>query len=148
MKHATWILGLALLALPAQADWQKNCDSSRAAVTGIQAGEFVCHDVTAADVDPPILSVNACENWDALWYPDPDGSGTDSTSTVAIYTCPDTDANITTNTAGCQPLDGGTTLGATNTEVFGAASVWMWADVSAFNDGGRIIVRCAQPSSR
>jgi hypothetical protein len=142
------ILALVLL-FPGVAlgDWQKFCTSTtppvgRPVAGSIQPGEWVCHDPQAGE-DPSPLNIAACENVDIFWYDDLSGAAT-STATVVLYTCPFSSSNTTT----CQPLNGGTTLSATNTEVFGAAGIWLYADVTADSNDPRLIVRCAQPSAK
>lgn len=163
-KLLTLLLGLGGLALPvvSSAEWQLGCQSG----TGFQrnsignGGSFVCHDPSAATDAPEILGIASCENVDVFFYDDLDGDGTASAGTHDVYTCPqgngddgDGDGSADLNTdaerrLGCQPLNGGTTLSSTNTEVFGMSGAWMWVDSAGATNDGRIIVRCAQPSGR
>ena len=96
--------------------------------------------------DPVRLDTVACENQDVQLYMDRNGSGSESDATAALYTCPGPDA-ITTLSAGCQPLDNGTTLNATAPEAFGIGADYLWADVlDAATQDPELRVRCAQPS--
>ena len=145
MKSFLVILAL-LLPLTAHAGKWNLFGSTTRQVNGLQAGEWASFDPVTADVDPVPLNLGSCENFDVFYYVDVDGSTTDSSSTVALYTCP----GDTSSTDACQPLNAGTgtTMSATVTEVFGASAIWLFADVSAFNEDARIIVKCAQPSQR
>jgi hypothetical protein len=143
MKSIVILIAL-LLPLVAQAGkWARYGNTSKL-TNGLQAGEWASFDPTSGDVDPVPLNLGSCENFDVFYYVDVDGGTPDSTSTVALYTCP----GDTSDTDACQPLNAGTTLTASATEVFGASAIWLFADVDAFNADARIIVKCAQPSQR
>ena len=147
-------LGALVVGLPATAEWQKGCISGTAHQSNsIGVGEFVCHEPTTADDDPDVLAISGCENVDIFWYDNITGDGSgDADGTAAIYTCPVTVAAAVDTEAerllACQPLNGGTTLDITNTEVLGTAAVRLWVDVELASAENQLVVRCAQPSGR
>ena len=153
MYRMVLIVGLigALVAPEAHAGWIRSCQAGATASSIGGGGSFVCHNPTAADDDPGVLDVSSCENVDVFWYDNITGDGSgDADGTAAIFTCPvvanealDTEAE---RQAGCQPLAGGTTLDATNTEIFGMGAVRIWADVELASVENQLVVRCAQPS--
>ena len=134
----------------ASADWLKFCSGS-AVATSVGSGEWVCHNPASADDDPGLLSVMNCENWDAGWYDNITGDGSgDTDGTAAAYTCPFVASTATDTEAerllACQPLNGGTTLNATSTEIFGGGLIKLWFDVEAASTENQLIVRCSQPA--
>lgn len=152
MKRTALLLGLlVVLAVPvADAEWIRNCQAGRT-TNSLSGGLFACHNPTVVDDDPGVLDVSGCENVDIFWYDNITGDGTgDLDGTAAIFTCPvvanevlDTEAE---RLAGCQPLNGGTTLSPAATEVQGLGAVRIWADVELASTENQLLVRCAQPS--
>ena len=108
--------------------------------TGNGAGA-TCH-----NQDPSVLQITDCDQVDIMYYPDFDGDATDSAGTVDVYTCPSIGrAHLNTEAeleAACQPLDGGTTLDAANTEVEGLGASWVWFDVEGWVDDNELQVKC------
>lgn len=153
IRTALILMGLGALAapLPASANWLRSCQSGATASSVGGGGSFVCHNPASADDDPGVLDVSNCENVDIFWYDNITGDGTgDADGTAAIYTCPvvanaalDTEAE---RLAGCQPLNGGTTLSPAATEVQGLGAVRIWVDVELASTENQLVVRCAQPS--
>lgn len=151
--RSAWILGLigALVAPTADATWLRSCQAGATASSIGGGGSFVCHNPASGDDDPALLDASTCENIDIFWYDNITGDGTgDADGTAAIFTCPvvantalDTEAE---RQAGCQPLNGGTTLSAIATEIQGLGAVRIWADVELASTENQLVVRCAQPS--
>jgi hypothetical protein len=147
-----FLVGSLIFASPSLADWTRSCQTGFTASSIGGGGSFVCHNPTGANDDPSVLDVSACENVDIFWYDDV-ANGAASTGTAAVFTCPvvanailDTEAE---RQAGCQPLNGGTTLSAANTEVQGLGAVRIWVDLDANSTASnQLLVRCAQPSGR
>ena len=72
---------------PASANWQKGCQTGAAyqAKSLGAGGSIACHNPTAADDDPSLLSVSGCENIDIFWYDNITGdAGGDADGTAAI----------------------------------------------------------------
>jgi hypothetical protein len=146
--RSAWILGwtLVLLAPAAQANWLRSCQAGATASSVGGGGSFVCHNPTADDDDPGVLDVSTCENVDIFWYDNVTGDGGgDLDGTAAIFTCPvvanaalDTEAE---RLAGCQPLNGGTTLSPAATEIQGLGAVRIWADVELASVENQLVVR-------
>lgn len=144
MKHLLLILGVLLLASPAvAADWLK-FGSTTQVVTGLDSrtGTMWASTSPAADENSPMLNVSQCENIDIFFFEDMDDGGA-SKNEMKVYSCGAAvdgsgvgPTNAGFNPAGvCWVIENVTLDGdeSTNTEaIYGAAAVWIYADVSTW----------------
>ena len=144
------LAAVLLLAFPAQADWLRNCQAGQTS-NQLVGGGFACHNPTGASNSPSLLDVSQCTSVDMFLFNDITDSGTPSTGTFTVWTCPVLAAGSVTTTSYsdmCEPiLNGGTgsTLNGTVNEVeaYGAVRLFFFADGNT-STKNQLLVRCAQ----
>ena len=134
------------------ANWLKN-DVAGTSVRNVSVGGFVTNvPVSATDNSPPLF-VGGCENFDALYFRDPDGDTDNTTITLTVEACASDiadDTSATVDEQSCWPIENLTLDGivTTNTEaIYGASAVWIYVNAAGVNDTafGQLIIKCNGP---
>lgn len=144
-------LAMVLCASTADAQWFSGAPrvDSSLTVTSIVGHDVACFDPATSSEDSPILYVK-CDYSNWSMYGDKDGSGTASTTTYAIQSCPDRDLTGSAADSGCQDADGSSSLIADEDQA-GIATGSRFMRVQASESGasasqGRICVSCSSGS--
>ena len=130
-------------------DWYVGCQIHPGAITkALTPGQFACLNPITADRDADeMLDTTSCDNIDAFWLLDQDGSNTDSTGTVQLTVCPfnaalDTEAEFL---IACQ--DYGSVLNSSNESNLGLGGALIWANIIVDpTQDPQLIITCNGPT--